>query len=124
MKDERPVNLDLIKFHFPVMAIVSIIHRITGVIIFLSIPALLYVLHASLISQASFSKLETCLAYPISKVVLIGILACAIYHLFAGLRHLIMDLGVGEGKTSARVTAWFVILLSIAGAVFIGVWLW
>lgn len=124
MKQERPVNLNLFKFRFPVMAIVSVLHRITGVIIFLFIPALLYVLHSSLISQETFSGLRKDLDYPLSKIILLILLASAIYHLFAGIRHLVMDFGVGESKTAGRITAWFVIAVSVIVVIFIGVWLW
>ena len=123
-QDNRPVNLNLFKFHFPIMAIVSVVHRITGVVIFLLIPLLLYTLHASLISLESFANLQKNLGHSFSKVIILAILACAIYHLFAGIRHLVMDLGWGEGKTVGRVTAWLVILLSIVAVVLLGVWLW
>ena len=123
-KDNRPMNLNLFKFHFPVMAIVSVIHRITGVIIFLLIPLLLYTLHVSILSQASFSNLQKDLSYSFSKVIILGILVCAVYHLFAGIRHLVMDLGFGESKTAGRITAWFVIFLWIVVVVLLGVWLW
>lgn len=124
MKQERPVDLNLFRFHFPVMAIVSLLHRITGVIIFLFIPALLYILHASLVSQSSFSSLQKCLAHPMSKVLLLGLIACTIYHLFAGIRHLVMDFGMGDSEIAGRITAWFVIVLTIIATVFMGICLW
>ena len=106
------------------MAIVSILHRISGIILFLSIPLLLYILHESLDSQSTFTYIEKCLSYNLSKVVILVILASAVYHLFAGIRHLFMDCGLGESKSAGRVTAWFIILLTIVFVILLGVWLW
>lgn len=124
MSRERPINLNLFKFHFPVMAIVSILHRITGVILFLSIPLLLYVLHQSLVSQEAFSSIKVVIDHPFFKIVLIAILASAVYHLLAGIRHLVMDCGIGESLMSGRITAWASIVLTIIVVVWMGVWLW
>jgi len=120
----RPVNLNLFKFHFPVMAIVSVLHRISGIILFLSVPLLLYILHESLDSQSAFTFIEKCLSYNISKVIILVILASAVYHLFAGIRHLLMDCGLGESLSVGRATAWIVILLTIVFVILLGVWLW
>lgn len=106
------------------MAIVSILHRITGVILFLSIPVLLYILHASLISQQTFTDLQSLLTHSTVKIIVMGVLASAIYHLFAGIRHLIMDCGVGESKRGGRITAWVMILVTLAVVAFLGGWLW
>lgn len=124
MKDQRPINLDLLKFRFPVMAIVSILHRVTGVLLFLFIPLILYVLHGSLVSQVSFTHLQSVLDWPISKVLAILIVGSATYHLFAGVRHLVMDFGLGESKSAGRATAWVLIVVSLVVTVLMGIWLW
>lgn len=124
MSQERPVNLNLFKFHFPVMAISSILHRISGVILFLLLPAMLYGLHQSLISRDSFSFLRQCLGHTVSKVILLAVIASAIYHLFAGVRHLLMDCGVAESKRAGAVTAWLVIVLTIIVVAWMGVRIW
>lgn len=75
------------------MAIISILHRISGVLIFLFIPAMLYILHQSLLSQEQLISLQECLQHPVSKLVIWVLLAAVIFHLLAGIRHLVMDLG-------------------------------
>jgi len=124
VSQQRPVNLNLFKFHFPVMAIISILHRISGVILFLFVPVMLYALHQSLASRNTFSFIQQCLNYTVSKVILLAILASAIFHLIAGVRHLLMDCGVAEGKTAGAVTAWFVFLLTIIVVAWMGVRIW
>ncbi len=122
--DNRPVNLNLIKFHFPVMAVVSILHRIAGVVLFLFIPVLLYLLHTSLISQTAFSNMQNLLVHPIARVLWIVLLAAVVYHWLAGVRHLVMDFGIGESQRAGRVTAWSVIILCVFIVVLIGIRLW
>lgn len=125
MKAERPINLDLTKFHFPPMAIVSIAHRISGVILFLFIPLMLYLLSRAIISPTTFTNLQLSLANRVwMKFWVWVMLSAAIVHLFAGIRHLIMDLGVGESVPVARRTAYTVFILSAIAIILAGVWLW
>lgn len=120
----RPMNLNLWRMRFPPMAIASILHRISGVIIFLCLPLLLYVLHYSLISQEDFNSIAIFVGRPWVKVLLWLALSAAIYHLLAGVRHLVMDIGIAESLVAGRITAYIVIILGIIAAVFCGGWLW
>lgn len=123
--DKRPVNLDLKTMHFPIPAIVSILHRISGVVLFIFIPILLYILQASLKSPDSFTQLQTCLTYPISKLFVLGLLAAFVYHFFAGMRHIIMDMGFGEDLSTMRASAKAVLILAILTTIMLaGVWIW
>lgn len=124
MKTERPVNLNLLKFKFPVMAIVSLLHRISGVLIFLFVPFMLYILHESLISQGHFETLQDCLHHPFAKLMIWIMLSAVLFHLVAGIRHLTMDLGFAESRTAGRITAWGVISIAVILIVLTGVWLW
>jgi succinate dehydrogenase / fumarate reductase cytochrome b subunit len=124
VKDTRPVNLDLTKFRFPRMAIVSILHRISGVVLFISLPILLYLLHQSLASQHSFLQIQDMLMNPLIKIVIWGILAATAFHLVAGVRHLLMDLGYFESLSASKATATLVFVLSIVLIALVGVWLW
>ena len=96
MKDNRPKNLELQTIHFPLPAITSILHRISGVIIFVGIAILLFLLAESLRSEQGFANVQQWLTAPLVKFVVWGILAGLLYHLIAGIKHLIMDTGVGE----------------------------
>lgn len=124
MNPKRPINLNLWRLRFPIMAIASILHRISGVIIFLCLPLFLYLLQQSLSSETNFNQLTVFLAHPIVRLILWGSISAVLYHLFAGIRHLAMDLGFGESLQSGRFTAYFVIILSMITAILSGVWLW
>ncbi len=113
MKSNRPVNLSLgmvleVNMKSPV-AVSSILHRISGIIVFLLIPVLLYILQNSLDSEASFTAIkESVFGAFIGRFVIFVALAGLIYHFFAGVKHLLMDFGVAEelqsGRTMSAVT--------------------
>lgn len=124
MQKQRPVNLDLLSIRFPLPAIVSILHRISGVILFLLIPMLLLILADSLASPVSFLNLQYLFASPILKLIVWVILSALIYHLTAGLRHLLMDAGVGETKSGGRIGAILVLAISVLLILLAGVWIW
>ena len=119
MKQQRPVNLDLTKFKWPLAAITSILHRISGVVVFFGIALLLYFLDLSLRSEAGFQRVAE-LAKFVTWVVLAGLL----YHLVAGIKHLIMDFGIGETLSGGRIGAVMTLILSAVAIVMAGVWIW
>ena len=121
---QRPVNLDLTKFHFPVPAIVSILHRMSGVILFLAIPLMLWWLQQSLASKHAYQVLQQSLTTPIMKLTLWAILVSLSYHIIAGTRHLLMDMGIGESLEGGRWGALSVLSLSIVAILWLGYVLW
>lgn len=125
MQNKRPVNLDLTTIRFPVTAIISILHRITGVWLFIAVPFLLDMLYKSLNSLESFARLDMCLSnHWYVRFLLWTVLAASTYHIVAGIRHLIMDLGVGDNFSTGKKTAWVVLVVSLVLVVLEGVWLW
>ncbi len=124
MSKPRPVNLDLGTISLPVTAKASILHRISGVFLVAAIAVLLYLLDLSLGSEASFGRAAEILDSPVARLVIWVVLAGLIYHAVAGVRHLVMDLGVGEtlegGLHGARVVFAVSAVLIIAA----GFWLW
>lgn len=124
MKQQRPKNLNLFTIHFPIPAIVSILHRISGVILFLLIPFILWVLNFSLSSSENFDRLANFLSNPFVKIIIWLLLAAFIYHMIAGIRHLFMDMGVGETLKSGRIGAQLTILISLIIIMLTGIWLW
>lgn len=124
MNDKRPVNLDLSTIKFPVTAIASITHRITGVAIFLALPILLWMLDRSLASPESFADLKELMTSPLVKLVVWAILAVLLYHLVAGIRHLIMDAGVGETLEGGQRGAKLVFIISVVLILLVGGWIW
>ena len=125
MNKKRPVNLDLTTIHFPITAIISIVHRITGVWLFISLPCVLQMLYKSLASLQSFAQLDLNLSdHWYARFLLWTVLAAASYHVLAGMRHMIMDLGIGDNFKTGKKTAWVVLILSAIVVVGQGVWLW
>ncbi|NNM59082.1 MAG: succinate dehydrogenase, cytochrome b556 subunit [Legionellales bacterium] len=124
MKKNRPVNLDLTTISFPLPAIVSILHRLSGVLLFLIIPLLLWTLQQSAFSEEGFLNVQDALTSTLSKVIIWVLLSAMIYHLIAGIRHLLMDMGIGEERKSGKVGAFIALGLSIVCAILVGVWLW
>lgn len=124
VKKSRPVNLNLFTIRFPLAAIVSILHRASGVILFLVIPALLWMLQMSLTNPWTYTQLMDCLSHPFIKLVLLAVLASLIYHLLAGIRHLLMDAHVGESKAGGTMGARIVLALSLLLTSLTGVFLW
>lgn len=124
MKKARPVNLDLLTIRMPIAAIVSILHRISGVFVFLLIPMFLWMLQLSTFSELGFLRMQECLTSPVSKLVIWVTLSALVYHLVAGIRHLIMDMGIGEERASGRLAAQMCMGISLVLILSLGVWLW
>lgn len=124
MNKNRPVNLDLGTMKFPPMAIASILHRISGIVIFLLLPVMLCFLRHSLHSEESFIYVKNLLAEPLYKLIVWAFGAAFIYHILAGFRHMIMDTGFGEELVAGRRTAILVIVLAVIFTIFLGVWIW
>ena len=124
MKKSRPVNLDLGTIAFPVTAIASIMHRISGVFLVVGIAVLMYLLDLSLRDADGFARAAGMLASPGARFVLWVVLAAVIFHTIAGIKHLMMDVGIGEslegGLLAARLTFGISAVLILAA----GVWLW
>lgn len=123
MNNKRPINLDLRSLHYPPMAIVSILHRLSGLALFVLLPLMMYFLSQSLHSSDSFIQLKTLLARPAYKLLLWVFCTALGYHLIAGIRHIIMDTGLGEGLSAGRKSAVVVIFLAIVWAILMGLWL-
>ncbi len=115
-KDPRPINvgiLDLLVFGWPLPSLTSIMHRISGVVLFIGVGFALYGLEISLASESGFADLQAMLASPIGKFITWGLVSALAYHLVAGTKHLLMDLGIGETLEGGRRGAKLVIFVSI-----------
>lgn len=110
MNDPRPVYLNLLKIRLPFTGIVSFAHRISGVLLFLALPFVVYLLDLSIESEKSFIKVQEILNQPSMLVLQILLLWSIVHHFFAGIRFLLIDTDVGVEKTQARLGAWLVLL--------------
>jgi succinate dehydrogenase, cytochrome b556 subunit len=122
--NKRPVNLDIGTIKLPITAYASILHRVSGVVMFGVVGILLYVLDGSLASPESFDELKSCLSSPLAKLVLWACLSALAYHLVAGVRHLIMDLGVGETLEGGKLGAKLVFIVAVILILLMGAWIW
>lgn len=124
VKSQRPVNLDLRTIKLPITGITSFLHRVSGIILFLGLGIMLYALSNSLESQEGFGEVKACLTSPLAKFVAWGLLSALLYHLVAGVRHLIMDMGIGETLEGGRLGSKIIIAVSVVLIVLAGVWIW
>lgn len=124
MNKPRPKHLALHLIKLPLPGIVSILHRISGLLLFVALPLLLLALQYSLRSVETYGQLQAVLAHPLLKLLLIGLLWAFLHHFCAGLRYLAIDLGYGVKLGQARNSSKVVLAVSIALTVLIGAGLW
>ena len=127
MKSNRPVNLSMgqvleVNLKSPV-AIASILHRLSGVIVFLLVPVLLWLLDKSLSSAEGFAQVQAIFASFIVRFIVWVFVAGLIFHFIAGVRHLIADMGVAEELQSGRIAATISLILSAIGIIAAFVWI-
>ncbi|KMT65323.1 succinate dehydrogenase [Catenovulum maritimum] len=124
VKKQRPVNLELNTISFPATAIASILHRITGVIMFFAMGILMWLLALTLSSEDNFNMVSDWTNSFILKFVFWGTLTALAYHLLGGLRHLVMDLGFWEELESGKQSAVITLIITGVCSIAAGVWLW
>ena len=108
----------------PLTAWTSITHRASGVFLFAGMAVLIWALDASLASPESFAALQETLSSPFAKLVIWAVTAGLIYHAVAGVKHLIMDMGIGETMEGGTRGAQLVLLVSSVLILLAGVWIW
>ncbi|MFZ4535525.1 succinate dehydrogenase, cytochrome b556 subunit [Propionivibrio sp.] len=121
IKKKRPKNLDLMTIRLPLPGILSIVHRVSGAVIFLLLPVLLWLLQSSLSSPETFSMFKSIAANPLVKLIFLGLIWLYLHHFCAGIRYLLLDLHKGIELESARFSSKIVFAVSIALTLFIGV---
>ncbi len=124
MKTDRPVNLALYTIHFPVTAVASITHRITGVILMVGIGFGLWILDLALSSPEGFAEASVVMQGGLAKFILWGLLASVIYHICAGLKHLLLDMHIADSLEGGRIATWAMLVISVVLVVLAGAWVW
>ena len=109
---QRPKFLNLLQIRLPITAVASILHRITGVILLLVLPAIIYGLGLSLQDEEGFKEVAMAIKSPALQFLLVLIATSVFYHLLAGIRFLLLDLDIGHDIVVARWTARIVIITS------------
>ena len=121
----RPVYLNLVRIRLPLPGIVSILHRVSGAVLFVAgIPLLLAGVATSLASPEAYAQLKAALAHPFARLVTIGLVWACVHHFCAGIRYLLLDLDRGIDLVSARRSSVVVIAASLALTLILGIRLW
>ncbi|MGQ4877622.1 succinate dehydrogenase, cytochrome b556 subunit [Billgrantia sp. LNSP4103-1] len=125
MNSKRPVNLDLTTIQFPLPALTSIAHRITGVILFVGLVFAFWALDKSLSSPEGFAAVRDALADNIlAKLIAWGLLAALAFHFVAGIKHMLMDAGYGVTLEGGHKKAQATVVISAVLIILAGVWVW
>jgi len=106
----RPRYLNLIQIRLPVTGFASIAHRVTGVLLFLLIPLLLYLFELSLESEEGFLRVMAILTSLPARLIFVLLAWSLAHHLFAGIRYLFIDIDIGVELPTARMNAWIVLV--------------
>ena len=124
MNKKRPVYLNPLQIRLPLPALISILHRISGALLFLALPLLLLMLQYSLHSEETYARLLEVLQSPLSKLFLLVVLWGLIQHFCSGIRHLALDMDHGLKLAQARASSRWVVIISLLLTLFAGVKLW
>ncbi|HZW13610.1 MAG TPA: succinate dehydrogenase, cytochrome b556 subunit [Noviherbaspirillum sp.] len=116
-KNRRQFNVmtfaDTVHYRLPLAGIVSILHRISGILMFLLLPFILFLLDKSLTSEISFEYLKGFTSNLLVKLIILALSWAYLHHFCAGIRHLVMDLHIGVDKDSGRKSAVGVFAVSL-----------
>lgn len=111
-RPDRPVTLPLMSLLLPLAGWVSFLHRVSGVLLFFCLPLALLALEKSLRGPEAFDAMLQLMAQPAVRVLLLLAVWALAHHLFAGIRHLLMDLHLGVSLVAARRSA---LAVAVAG---------
>ncbi|MBA3695572.1 MAG: succinate dehydrogenase, cytochrome b556 subunit [Methylotenera sp.] len=123
-RQNRPKNLNLFTIRMPINALVSILHRATGCLLFLILPLLLIMLQLSLSSAEHYQMAQSLMNSPFIKLMLLGLAWAFFHHFFAGIRHLAMDVHWMTSLMKARFTSKAVLGLGVLATLALAVKLW
>ncbi len=124
MKKERPVDLNIAAFRWPLAALMSITHRLTGVFLFAGVGLLIWLLDASLSSAQGFADVKEMLSSTGASFALWVVLAALAYHTAAGVKHFFMDMGIGESLEGGQLAAKITLAIAIVLIILAGLWIW
>jgi succinate dehydrogenase / fumarate reductase, cytochrome b subunit len=104
----------ILTYRLPPSGIVSILHRISGALLFLvGFPFVLYLFDQSVTSEIAFERFQTIVAHPLAKLVLLGLAWAYLHHFVAGIRYLLLEVHVGVDKAGMRTSAITVLVVSL-----------
>ena len=107
-KKPRPVFMNLLQIRMPVVAVLSFAHRVSGVVMCVLIPFLIYLLDLSLRNAQSYAQVLEILRHPVIKFMAVLVVWGLSHHMLAGIRFLLIDADIGVERDSARRSAWII----------------
>lgn len=110
----------ILLYRLPMAGKVSILHRVSGAVLFLALPLLLLLLDRSLTSEISYARFQAMVDPIWVRVILLGLAWAYLHHFCAGIRYLILDLHMGIDKVSANKSATIVMVISLALTALVG----
>jgi succinate dehydrogenase / fumarate reductase cytochrome b subunit len=120
LKKKRPLWYNLNPLHLPLPGLVSILHRISGALLFLGLVWFLFLLDMSLASEEGYARFARYVSQPPVKLALLGLLWAYLHHFCAGIRYLFLDIDKGVDLATARVTSGLVLAASLALTAIVG----
>jgi succinate dehydrogenase / fumarate reductase cytochrome b subunit len=123
-KKKRPLWYNISPLNLPVPGFVSILHRVSGALLFVGLIWFLFLLDMSLASETGFARFRGYVAHPVVKLAMLGFLWAYLHHLCAGVRHLFLDMDKGVELRAARRSAVAVLVAGLALTALIGGLLW
>ena len=125
-KQQRPVFLDIPKLgsKMSIMAQISILHRISGVLMFLAIPLVLILFHESLTNSQFYQTCYFIASCPLTKLIYLVLIWALMHHMCAGVRFLFLDIHRGIERETAKKTARVVLVVSLLLTIAVGALIW
>jgi succinate dehydrogenase / fumarate reductase cytochrome b subunit len=123
-KQKRPKFLNLFAIHLPVAGVTSFAHRVSGAILFLAIPGLIYLFGLSLRDAKSFATALSLFDSVCVKLICTILTWSISHHLLAGIRFLLMDIDIGENLSAAKASAWIVNIVGVLVFLLIAFKIW
>lgn len=121
-QQNAPVFLNLFRIRMPAGAVASIAHRISGVLLFLSLPLLAWLLDLSLQGGEGYERAIALLQSTGVRLASIVLVWSLLHHLVAGIRFLLIDVHLGVSMPAARLSAWFANLAAVLMALLYAWW--
>ena len=117
-------HLNLLQICLPLPGVLSILHRVSGVLMIYALPFALWALQWSIASEEKYAQVAQCLSHPFIKLCVWGVAWALFHHLCAGIRFLLLDFHIGASLAAARLSAIIAFAASILMTIAFGVWLW
>jgi succinate dehydrogenase / fumarate reductase cytochrome b subunit len=119
--------IDAVKYRLPVAALVSILHRVSGAIMFVLLPFVIWLFDVSVTSEISFERFTSAFSVGIGfvpgwlvKVAVLGLIWAYLHHFIAGVRHLWMDMTHSVTKAQGHSSAVVTLIASLVLTVVLG----